>query len=615
MRLCHKVGAWSKKREIGKIWYLAVFAVGLLLCLLTVFPVVTKADVYNSAYAYVENYGTVMRFEPTADNQKGVIYYATKAKKGSVNYTRYSTQGWKVKVIDASGAVVEELYLKIGGDYIHTISDEMVGDYSYTLYGVALETMKSLMSEGTRQVLERAGCQIVFDACMIVKRGNSVSGGMNNDGSVWGTVYTTYEGIASAEYWSQASMESLKTFFNKTVEGLFCDVYISGGEGVRPSFSGGRYCYGTTLTVEALLEDGYEFVAWEGYGSSNNPVYSFVVRDSTIHLYPKARLWKVNLNLYRNAYPGDRLIYSDSYDKWGFLSLSIPGFGWEKTGHTHMGWAQNMYSSVVEYERTAYLGNLWENWRGKTINLFALWRPNSYDISFHGNGGAGNIDTQRADYGEVITMPSSGFYISGCSLEGWTIFGGSSDVMYFPNQQVSVTELAGKLGLENTDQAEIKLYAVWDEPPEILAFDLYVSLEDAAEGCITEEWIAQSITATDREDGSLSYGKEKVAAWYLVDYSPTDFIGFRKEGSVSQTIRAVDSVGNASEKRITIYVVDNRIYSADELMGRVRFLSETYYKDENGGWILPEEGGLWLDSVWRLDKDYESLLDVLFYGA
>ena len=48
-----------------------------------------------------------------------------------------------------------------------------------------------------------------------------------------------------------------------------------------------------------------------------------------------------------------------------------------------------------------------------------------------------------------------------------------------------------------------------------------------------------------------------------------------------------------------------------EKIGKVRFISEKYYKEESGTFISEENGGLMKDSIWKTDM-YQAILDELF---
>lgn len=154
--------------------------------------------------------------------------------------------------------------------------------------------------------------------------------------------------------------------------------------------------------------------------------------------------------------------------------------------------------------------------------------------------------------------------------------------------------------------------ASWDEGPLIRTEELYVSLEDALSGKITESWLAQKAEAFDLEDGEIPYGKNKDTAFFMEDYKVTDFTELQKEAAVTKTFSAVDSAGNKTQKDILIHIVETNIYTEEEIFGRVRFISSKYFRDESGNLISEEMGGLTEDSIWRWDESYRGLLEEVF---
>ena len=129
---------------------------------------------------------------------------------------------------------------------------------------------------------------------------------------------------------------------------------------------------------------------------------------------------------------------------------------------------------------------------------------------------------------------------------------------------------------------------------------------------ITEEWLSYYVSANDIEDGNIPYGQNSENRFWISDYLAADFTSFRKGGSVSETFCVVDSAGNMAVKQIMVHIVDTSIMDADIYTGKIRFISEKYYKDESGSFVEYSQGGLLENSCWRLNPSYTQLLDALF---
>ena len=504
-----------------------VLAVLCMLSVLEVFcPETVKAGTYDDAYAFYQTYGNDMAFLPGASNQ-GEIYYATKAKKDEKTGIKYTTLGWRVRVFNPAGALVETLYYKLGGAHMSSVNVCTRSGYEYCLYRVTLTNMKERMSSAGLQTLNNPDCSIIFDACTTTKLNGKVQGGMTDEGPSWGKVYTTYNGIVHAQDWSSATKETLKSYYNKSVEGLFYDVTLQKGSGIQKVSGAGRYCFGTTVTVCAEVADGYHFSGWTGGRNSSSDSFSFV-------LY------------------------------------------------------------------------------GSDVNLTANAQENTYQIVFDPWGGQGSIPTKTLKYSETLALPKDGFSMTDSTLSGWKLSNSEETITFLKGQNVPLKELVNQLGLQRVNGATIHLYAGWDYGPLIQTEAIYVSLEDAAAGKITEGWLAERAAAFDEEDGEIPYGQNETTSFFMEDYQTSDFTELQKEGSVMETFLATDSAGNTTRKQIQVHIVDTRVYPAGKFLGRVRFISKQYFIDENGNLVEEEKGGLESDSIWRLDEAYRSLLEELF---
>lgn len=482
-----------------------------------------KADELSNAYKFYEMYGSEMLFQ-TGAAMEGEIYYATKAKLANTGI-QYTTLGWKVSILDNEKVEIDTVYYQLGGDHMICVDKRNVDGYEYCLYKVTLQNLKSRMGTRATDVLNAANAQIIFDACTTTKINGELQGSMDDQGPKEGLVYETYDDIANAQKWSDSTKETLKTYYNKEVRGLFYNVTLVAGEGIQSVYGGGSYCFGATVGIYADAEKGYHFYKWDG--------------------------------------------------KEG-----------EQTTYFLMG--------------------------AEDILITAYGEQNQYNIIFNTNGGMGEIPPLKIAYSQQMMLPSSDIYLDGYSLCGWSTRRDAVEPEYRLKNPVKIMDLAEKMQLSNIHNATIVLYAVWDHEPWIEGDDLYVSLEDAMNGKITEEWLAEHVQAGDVEDGEIPYGYHQDNSFWIIDYLATDFTGFTKNGAVTETFCAIDSVGNETQKRITVHIVDTSIYDAEQYLGYARFISKTYYKDETGVFIDSALGGLRAKSCWRTDSEYVEVLDALF---
>lgn len=166
----------------------------------------------------------------------------------------------------------------------------------------------------------------------------------------------------------------------------------------------------------------------------------------------------------------------------------------------------------------------------------------------------------------------------------------------------------GLFGVALAGQPFINLYAIWDEGPIIEAYDLYYTLEEAQKTTntkgITMEELLSRAAAIDKEDGILPFGRNedfgngKKTTFIVSDYAVSKFSAFTEEGSATINYQAVDSVGNITNKMVTVHIVDTAAKKTDKK--KVRFINEKYLNTLSEG------------SVWKTDsKYYGELLTVL----
>ena len=299
---------------------------------------------YEDAYSYYQTYGNEMRFLPGSQNE-GEIYYATKGKKDVSAGTRYTTIGWKVRVFNSAGALMDTVYYQLGGNHMTEVDATTVNGYEYCLYRVTLKNLKERLSKAGLETLNQSDCNIVFDACISVRKNGVLQGGMTDKGPSWGEVHTTYNGIVNAAPWSSETKESLHSYYNKVVDGLFYEVKLYKGTGIKNVSGTGRYCFGTTVTVEAETVDGYHFSKWTGDHDISKSKASFVVYGSDVSLTATAKE-----NSYRVIYeaaggvgyiPEQTKLYQDVF--------RLPATGISMEGATLSAWELMNDSSGEKY--------------------------------------------------------------------------------------------------------------------------------------------------------------------------------------------------------------------------------------------------------------------------
>ena len=602
----------EKLRDLGV--KCAVILIGILMSLAISKPEEVKANtVFTNAYMYYSIAGNVMNFIP-GDNLQGEIYYATKAKKAVNSGILYTTIGWQVVVHDSYGYPIEVIYYQMGGSNMVLINVVEVDGYEYCLYKISLPNIKARMSQGALAALNTANSFISFNACTTTKINGVVQGGVTDYGPAWGVVYTTYEGIANAQSWSAETLQTLYSYYNKPVYGMFYSVTITAGEGIARVSGAGSYCYGATATISATPATGYEFSHWEGATTTSKQTHSFVMTNANVSYKAVARPAAVQVNFYRGDETQNKPTATVKY-QCGISGQTLPNYNWKKAGYHQVGWSTKRNASVSEYSMKQPVVDNWIRANYPSLNLYAVWEVNQYTIVFDANGGNGSIAQMQGDYFSKVNMPVEGFLRERATLVGWSTKSEARTSEFVCGEEVTISTLADLTQVQYETNQTIVLYAVWDFAPEILGDVVYVTLEDAKNGTITDQWLSNYVKAEDPEDGFIAYGVHEQNSFLAIDYALTDFTMYEKEGMVTQWFHAIDHVKNETVKQIKIYIVDTTVYDADALRGRFRFISNNYYRDKNGEYVNASAGGLWEDSLWKTDDAYRERLDQIIQNT
>jgi len=268
-----------------------------------------------------------------------------------------------------------------------------------------------------------------------------------------------------------------------------------------------------------------------------------------------------------------------------------------KTNYYFHSWSGSEFSinashSFVIHNDVSFIAN------ARKMNLMVCF--------FKGDNSSKIPYTKRYYFNDTLgqTLPHFDWKKEGYTQIGWSLNEGDSIAKYSITHPVSQDFIDKHLPTVN-------LYAVWDKAPEIKGEHIYVSLEDAKKGVITEEFLAKYIRVIDLEDGVIFYGKNEKNSLLITNYLSTDFTHFTKEGTVTETFCAKDSAGNVTKKSIMVHVVDTTIYDKSLIFGTPRFISSKYYKDNTGHFVDFRLGGLMENSIWRLDESYSRLLDTV----
>ena len=145
-----------------------------------------------------------------------------------------------------------------------------------------------------------------------------------------------------------------------------------------------------------------------------------------------------------------------SQTKWYGKSLTLSSAKPTRTGYTFQGWSTANDSSVEYAAGASYTGNA-------ALTLYAVWKANTYTVSYNANGGTGAPGNQTKTYGSTLKLSSTIPTRTGYNFKGWAISASSTTASY-------------AAGANYTANAAITLYAVWElgyTKPRIFNLSIY----------------------------------------------------------------------------------------------------------------------------------------------
>lgn len=131
-----------------------------------------------------------------------------------------------------------------------------------------------------------------------------------------------------------------------------------------------------------------------------------------------------------------------SQTKWKDQALTLSSAKPTRAGYSFQGWATSAGGGVAYASGAKYTANA-------AVTLYAVWKANTYTVSYNANGGSGAPASQTKTYGVALTLSSTKPTRTNYTFKGWTTSPTSSSVVY-------------AAGASYTANAAISLFAVWE---------------------------------------------------------------------------------------------------------------------------------------------------------
>jgi uncharacterized repeat protein (TIGR02543 family) len=204
---------------------------------------------------------------------------------------------------------------------------------------------------------------------------------------------------------------------------------IDGKTGTHTICSGTHTINKTTSTQSISFSVSFAFnVTWSGtYGGTKSASSNISVTAKT----------KYTVSYNANGGSGA----PSAQTKWHGTALTLSSTKPTRTGHSFQGWATSASGSVAYAAGASYTANA-------AVTLYAVWKANTYKVSYNANGGSGAPSAQTKTYGITLKLSTTKPTRTNYTFLGWST-------------SASATSATYAAGANYTANAAVTLYAVW----------------------------------------------------------------------------------------------------------------------------------------------------------
>ncbi|MBQ9016964.1 InlB B-repeat-containing protein, partial [Candidatus Saccharibacteria bacterium] len=260
------------------------------------------------------------------------------------------------------------------------------------------------------------------------------------------------------------------------------NVTVSKGTNVTTTSGTGTYDYNSTVTISATtFSTGYHFSGWTVNSGgvtlySNSSMTTASTTSTPAYFKMPDNDVKVTANAAANTYTikynnggGSGTAPSSQTGTYGG-TITTRANTFSRTGYQFAGWSttNSASSATCSASASCSVSTLASNagvtgTNGATINLYAVWTPNTVTITYSANGGTGSASktSETGYYGTNITMPTKGTLAkSGADFLGWSLSSTATSATWTAGQ-TSVNPTAINSSLSSSTGLSTTVYAVW----------------------------------------------------------------------------------------------------------------------------------------------------------
>ena len=325
-----------------------------------------------------------------------------------------------------------------------------------------------------------------------------------------------------------------------------------------------------------------------------------------VRVYVNANAHTYTVNFNGNGATGGSTAYLDM--KYG-TSKRLTANGFYRNGYTFLGWSRLSTATTETYGNEAIVANLTSTDNG-TVTLYAVWAPNTIQITLNTNGGSGGTDYFWYKYNsyKFYSNPSLTSEISSITLPtktGYTFYGYRGDGLNggYNGELFIRTDGTFCDDLHEDIYKDATLYADWSAIWYTIKFDG----NGATSGSMSNLSMTYDVAKNLTPNGFLRTG-----------YTFVGWSADKNAASVKYADKARIEENLTAENGgvVTLYAVwAPNIYNGDNLVGHCYGGSLTIDNSDNNSFTVSGVGNAWIYGEINGKSNFDRVLQVQYYDG
>lgn len=377
-------------------------------------------------------------------------------------------------------------------------------------------------------------------------------------GTSWGSVVTGSNSGQKGKIGIYVKTSSTNTVVKTTVQIWFWTIYSCYDKPIKLKYDAGEDVTSASTTVVTSKDINHAVDTGDGWSTSNQTkLYEYTTSTGWSRYHTQrtinfcaslsgidmlsGKTMTASKSITIKAKPSYTVSYSanggsgapSSQTKWYDESLTLSSTKPTRTGYTFKGWSTSSTATTATWSAGGtYTTNA-------TDTLYAVWKANTYTVSYNANGGSGAPSSQTKTYGKTLTLSNTVPTRTNYNFVGWATSSTATTASY-------------QAGGSYTKNSAATLYAVWElaySKPRITNISVSRAntngqLDDQGTRCkVIFSWATDKAAPTI----TISYRQTTSANW-----SDVTLTAQNTSGTVEQILSAEFSIDKSYEVKVTV---------------------------------------------------------------